>query len=696
MQTLKLNRISISNFKGAKSLSFDLNGQDATLIGKNEVGKTTVADAYCWLLYGKDAEGKATFEIKPLDQDNNPIHNLESTVEAEFDLGEQYPTTLKKVYREIWTKPRGKAQAENTGHTTDHFVNGVPLSEGEYKKKVAAIADEETLLMLTNPSYFAGKLPWVKARTMLLETFGDVSDADVIASKPELAPLTAILGQHTTEDYKKIATQSRKKLNDEIELIPVKISEASLAIPDLENKVRPNIAKIEDDLQAANNSRATVLAGGAVAEKTKVLREKEGELQDAKNQVSAMLNKDFEEAQQAVREVQSRVNSSDLTIEQTENKIKAENRQIAGLEEENTMLASEREAIRKAAISKNAETLEFSDEDVCASCGQPLPADKVAASREAAQATFNLEKSNALELLTEKTRKKKAQIEENEGQIAARKQEIAKLTAQLESLQKAHRDLGDEYDAAVEKANSLKAPTIDFDAYPAVGKIKMEMADLQAAISDLNRGSSAELAKADDQIANLNRTLASARATEAEFKSKEQQEARISTLEADQKRLAKELEKIDREINLIETFIRTKVSMLTDLINRNFEIVNFRLFKEQVNGGLQEECQPMVSGVPYGTGLNTGTKINAGLDIISAFSKAKALSLPVFVDNAESVTKILTTSGQQIACVHDASVRSLRFIPLTRDLAIKQLAEELQGSDQAQEVEGNDQLTIAI
>ena len=696
MQTVKLTRISISNFKKIQSVTFELNGEDATLLGKNGVGKTTVADAFTWLLYGKDADGKATFDIKPLDSENKPIHHKQSTVEAEFDLGKQYPVTFKKVYKEVWADPRKKGTNELTGHTTDHYINDVPLNEGEYKKKVAEIADEETLFLLTNPAFLPEKIDWTKARSLLLSTFGDVTDADVIASSDDLKPLTAILGQHTTEEYKKIQDQKRKKVNDELDLVPVKITEASKAIPDLENKVRPNIAKIEAELQAANNSRATVLAGGAAAEKTKALREKEGELQDAKNQISAMLNKDFEEAQQAVREVQSRVNSSDLTIEQTENKIKAENRQIQSLEEENTMLASEREAIRKAAMSKNAETLEFSDEDVCASCGQPLPADKVAASREAALAAFNLEKSNALELLESKTKKKKAQIEENEGKIAAHKEEVSKLTAKLESLQKAHRDLVDEHEAAVEKADNLKAPTIDFDAYPAVGKIKLEMADLQAAIADLNRGSSAELAKVDEQIANLNRTLASAQATEAEFKSKEQQEARIKELEGEQKKLQAERDRIDKELNLIEKFIRTKVAKLTALINDNFQLVNFRLFKQQVNGGLKEVCEPMLNGVPYLTGMSTGERINCGLDIIRAFSKAKAISLPVFIDYAESVSQIFPTDGQQIACVHDASVRSLRFIPLSRDLAIKQLAEELQGSDQAEEVEGNDQLKIAL
>ena len=76
-------------------------------------------------------------------------------------------------------------------------------------------------------------------------------------------------------------------------------------------------------------------------------------------------------------------------------------------------------------------------------------------------------------------------------------------------------------------------------------------------------------------------------------------------------------------------------------------MVDFRLFETQVNGELKETCEVTVNGVPY-SDVNNAGKINAGLDVINSLSKFMQKRVPIFVDNAESVNKLIDVNSQII------------------------------------------------
>ena len=101
---------------------------------------------------------------------------------------------------------------------------------------------------------------------------------------------------------------------------------------------------------------------------------------------------------------------------------------------------------------------------------------------------------------------------------------------------------------------------------------------------------------------------------------------------------------------LCESFIRTKVDMLEGKINAKFKNVNFKLFETQVNGGLNEICEVLVNGVPFNE-ANLGGKINGGLDIINTLCDHYNVYAPIFIDNRESITKIIDVKSQVINLV---------------------------------------------
>ena len=98
--------------------------------------------------------------------------------------------------------------------------------------------------------------------------------------------------------------------------------------------------------------------------------------------------------------------------------------------------------------------------------------------------------------------------------------------------------------------------------------------------------------------------------------------------------------------------------MVTESINGHFRLVRFVLFREQINGGLKEICEPTLENkagewVEYRS-ANYAAQVNAKLDIIGALSKHYGVTLPILMDQAESVTAPLETDGQLIRLIVSA------------------------------------------
>ena len=221
---MELMRLTLTNFKGIKSFTLEPQGQDCDVFGDNATGKTTLADAFMWLLFDKDSANRKDFQIKTLGPDGQPEHGLDHTVEAVLAMDDGKIITLKKTFREKWTKKRGESEKRFTGHQTEYWVNDVPVKAGEYQQHINGLIGEELFRLITNPMFFPS-MHWEKQRAMLLAICGDMSDEMVIASDQDLAKLTDILNGHSVNDYRKIVAERIKKLNEEIAKIPIRIDE---------------------------------------------------------------------------------------------------------------------------------------------------------------------------------------------------------------------------------------------------------------------------------------------------------------------------------------------------------------------------------------------------------------------------------------------------------------------------------------
>jgi len=648
---LKLLSLELENFKGCRYFRLETDGDNVDVFGDNETGKTTLFDAYLWLLFGKDSLGQSDFDIKTI-VDGKPVHNLNHRVKGVWQLENGEKLELEAIYLEKWVTKRGNATAEFEGHTTKYAVNKVPIErESDYKAHVRKYIDEKTFRLLSDVRYFNVTLKWQERREMLLQLIGDITMDDVVTANPALADLPNILNGRSVDDHRKIIKGSRNEYGEKLKQLPARIDQLNKLITENDSAEKPKGNK--DELNAKANAlrdeRARLKAGGEVANKTAELNTAEADLQTLLAQLRTEANAGHDAQSKVVRELREQLSEVDIQIL---TKTGERDTKLMAVDSINAALESLRAQFKeKSAITFVAEGIETD----CAACGQPLPAERVAAAREKAEATFNIRKSEELEA-NKSAGKTKAQ------ELASIRDAISKIDETLEELKAQKEALTEQIATENEKLQVLvDMPQADTSTDPRVTAANERIAAIQAEIDQLKESIEPRLENIHDEIFETTQAIDAITAYEAQIKATDTAQKQIEELKAEEKRIASEVERIDREWFLCEEFIRAKVSMLENRVNSKFEIVRFRLFEEQMNGGLQEVCEAMVGDVPYSS-LNNAARINAGIDIINTLARHHRFAPPIFVDNAESVTRLLPADGQLIRLVVSSEDKKLRVV----------------------------------
>ena len=647
---MKLINLKLSNFKGIRKFELRTDGKDVSIMGDNASGKTTIFDSFAWLLFGKDSLNRADFEIKTLGPDGEPEHGLEHAVEAILELDDGQRISLKKIYQEKWQKKRGSATAEFTGHTTDHFVDGVPVQKKEYDARIAEIADENIFRLLTDPRYFNEVLHWQKRRELLLEVCGDVSDAEVIASKKELSKLADILGNRTIEQHRKVIQARRSEINKELEKIPVRIDEVQRNLPDISDITNPDalpgdIAKLREELLAKQEELAQVRAGGQVAEKTKELRMIEAQIVDLKNKHRQALDEKVGEKSRELSLIQSGMYKLRADINAKNDVIKSHEAEIKSLE-------AKMENLRNKWREVNAEQFEFNQDTNCPTCGQPLPVEQIEIAREKALADFNRTKAEKLESINAEGKRLAGVKQTMEQNLAAASEALEKAKVNLAELEQNEAALKAEIEAIMQGSQPVEST-------PEYVRLQKQHEELQEQIRQAQADVSTTVAAIQKEADEISGAIQALEQAQARFDARESGLKRIEDLKAEERKLAAEYEELEQQIYLTEEFIRAKVRMLEDKINSKFKMARFKLFNTLVNGGIEETAETTYNGVPY-SNLNNGARLNIGLDIINTLADHYGFAPPVWLDNAESVTDILPTKGQQIRLIVSAQDKKLR------------------------------------
>lgn len=647
MKNVKLISMNLENFKGVKNFSLVTNGESVRIFGDNATGKTTLFDAFLWLLFDKDSQNKKDFDIKLLDPTGDEVHNLNHVVEANFVI-DGTEVTMKKVYTEDWVQKRGASNKEFSGHKTKYYIDEVPKKKKEYVDFVTGIVEEELFKLITSPTYFNEQIKWQDRRKLLIEICGDISDEDVFASDNQLKGLELILKGRSLEDHRKVVAERRKIINKDLEMIPVRIDEVNKSFPegsiDVE-AVRSELDDIDTHIDANKTLINNILNGQALQSKELELKKVENDLETVKRSFETDSKEKLYQLQAKQQEEQSNLNINNMKIAEQNSAIVRANDDLIRIEEDLVKLRKEWKEV-------NGSQYVHVEECVCPTCKQDLPVDQVEAARKKALESFNAKKTIQLSEIDSKGKtiaQKKNQFSEEikraasnieilEGIRSEKENKIVKLTSEMETLSGGIR-------------NVSESPE-----YNKFMNLKLSLEQEIALIKNQSVQATQDIKDANSQLETKKREI---NAQISQYANVDKLKARIQEYEDQEKALTKEYQKLEHQLFLTEEFIRRKIVMLTEKINSKFKLARFKLFDNQINGGLNEVCETTYNGVPYSS-LNNAMRINVGLDIIETLSNHFGIVAPIFVDNAEAVTKLNAIDAQIISLVVSEQDKTLR------------------------------------
>jgi DNA repair exonuclease SbcCD ATPase subunit len=661
---VKLLKLKLRNFKGIKSLELVANGEDLRIFGDNATGKTSILDGFLWLLFDKDSQNRSDFAIKTLNKNGEPIHHLDHEVEGTFEIDGE-TIELKKVYREKWVKKRGSATEEFSGHETDHFIDGVPVKKSEYTDRVNQIAPEDRFKLLTSPLYFNEFMKWQDRRALLIEIAGDVTMEDVIQANPELKELPGILGKRTPEDHKAIIMARRAEVNKELERIPIRIDEVSRHHPDIEGIDPDQLEQQSKELMAEQaelkRELADLMSSGNQSKIRQQIAEIDAKLLGIETDYKRKHNQQVSDLERQTTLLQAKVAETSNAISRKEQEINEQKQNAERAEKLITDLRAKWHEI-------NSRRFDAQVEDVCPTCGQALPPERVQEAVDKAASEFNLRKAEDLAQVNAEGKAAKDRLDNIQANIASLESEIAQLKEQLSELLAQGADLGKQLDQA----------KVGADAYMEQEDYKTLVAEKEQLLKALDGDQSAikpQIEEVERKIKAVDDQLVELKNAKSKWELYQSIDRRIAELQDQESELAKEFEKLERELYLIEEYIKTKAELLTDKINSKFRLAEFRLFEQQINGGINPVCITTNQGVPW-SDLNSAGKVQVGLDIIRTLQEHYQFRPPVWIDNRESIVELPEMDCQVISLIVSAEDKSLRIEGPDKESVKQSLFEE--------------------
>lgn len=684
-----LKRLTLVNFKGLRNVVVEFGDGVTTISGRNETGKTTIADSFAWLLWGKDSEGNSDskFGIKTNDAEGNFIPDLEHGATGLFDVvdtetGEASSVELRRVYVEEWKTPKGSTERTLSGHHTDYFFNGVPLKKAEYDAKVAAIIPEDLFKVITDPYYFL-TLHWKAQREYLLTMAGKINDADVAATREEFAALLHRVTGKTMEEYKKEISVRRGRIEAQLDKIPTRKDEATRNTP-----VAPDYAALESEKAQIQEDLANIdAAATSEAEANRVAYEQAAKIQaeiNTKRDAQAKALQDAKETARAAAYETNRVADEaarDLAQiqrdEESENKYYSREKSVITASIATAKRRKEGYEAQVADLRKRWEAVnneQFQEQQaptagplICPvfghQCADPGAANRHQCDAAAALESFrkNQDTARAAFIANQTARldKMDAEGQELNRLIAAQDAEIKRLEAEAVALDTKHNAAVQDY--ATKKAtynNTIAAnprvstdPQIDPQTLPTWVALQKEIDQLNA------RRAAVTAPTTQDAAAERQLSRATLRALLSEIDQKlglratiKAAEARIVELDKEAATLAQEKATLQTEEALIDDFVRCRMEEVERRVNGLFDGVEFRMYKTLVNGEKEPDCVAYIGGVRYQDKNHAG-QINAGLAVINALCAFHGVTAPIIVDNAESVNDFIPVKSQLVRLV---------------------------------------------
>lgn len=651
---MQIKTLTISNFKGCREAVIKFADGVTRIYGANGTGKTTLFDAFYWMLWGKDSLDRTqsgTVSFYPFDPEKQGeiLHNVIVSVEAEIEIddafGALHGVTLRRVMKEKWTTPKGTETPRFTGNETEFYIDGLQVQAKQFDTWVKENFDPEVFKLTSNPKYFP-LLPWQKQRELLMQLAGEISVDDVIAAEPSVEALKPELENRKPEELKKLWSQQQKAATKDLDKVQLLINEnrKQLVTVDNEDKVKADLETQRllamKPLDEARQAKADILSGTAVAKKeaeAKALEAKLEVIRTERRAEIAEIRKPFDEkiaaleaeakaAAETVRPYRQQVVNADNNIRELEKKLEGLQVIWEGIDNE------------------------IFDDTTCPCCHRPYEPEQV----ERMLAEFNESKAKRLaevDALGQQTADALAEAKKQRDEAMAEVQRLSKLDLEMPDKRA---ELMKKREEAVQKLPPYENKPEWFAASEDLKTIKRDIEELKIDVKLKLQDAEKAIEEAEKPVRDIDNRLAQINAQAATRE-------RIAGYESQQKNLRLQQDDLSYKLALIKKFDEAKAVITTQRVKAILPGMDFRLFNyNSTNEGYSETCELVKDGKPYAN-LSNGEKIAVGCELIAAISKHYGVSNPVWIDNAEATTKHLETSGQTILLRVSAADETLRI-----------------------------------
>lgn len=642
MKAIQLKSLTLRNWRGEKERTTEFNlGSVTRICGRNGLGKSRHMDAFSWLLFGKDSKDRKDYNLRTVDENGNALQRCECSVEGTL-LVDGVEITIKREYKEKWTKPRGQAEEVFGGNVTECTWNGVPVRVGDYKERInKEIIDESLFKMLTNTEYFLSLKPDVQ-REALLAIAGVKSDAEIAESNEDFVALLDMLSGKSLSDYRKQVAAEKKRLKAQASEIQPRIDQTEKMKPEADDwdmlqgmldEKKNELEEVAELLNSADARKQSALDKKAALnrEKKSLEQQQQDIINDERKRLQAEADKQNEKRtsiEKELKNIHSERSDCNIDISRTQKRIDYLNQEINNITDELAKLRSEWSAIRAT---------QYTGSDICPHCGQRLPEDMLQDARN----KFEEYKAKQLSDNQSKGKSLASQLASYKEELASRKEELDKLNQKLTSIDECISGLY----AQLNTVPKVVASEPIADKIPAYVEAKKRLeAIAQEAEGVVTKQTDESLLERQKMVqtsiknieATLNNRTAIAKA-----------DKEIARLEAEGRDLAQKIADIEKREYVAAQFSRARIEDCESRLNSLFGMVKWKLFDTTLEGNEFETCIPMIDGIAYGT-CNTAKQINAGIDITSTLAKHYEVYAPMFIDRAESVNTFIASNAQMI------------------------------------------------
>ncbi|MBQ9602413.1 MAG: AAA family ATPase [Paludibacteraceae bacterium] len=639
MRTIQLERMALRNFKGVQSADYAF-GQVTNIIGANGTGKSTIFDAYLWCLFDKDQAGNKP-KVQPLDENNEVIHDLTTSVVLLMKI-DGNEMVVERRLKETWSKT-----GECTGTKSEYLVNEVPMTQTQFQAKMSEILPLDKWFIISS----IGIIPNMDQKTCraALQQIAPAIDEKAIAAKYKAVAIAMAKGI-SVDELAAMTKSEKTKAQKELDSIPaqldaqdrLRVEDDFTAVGKRIDEINAEVRQLTADIDEAKRVELTPEEIAKAEQRRKEMKEVSDKMADIEKQISKERGEKDYAFENEMRKISLYTDKAMSDIAGWQKQLDICNERIA-------QLNTEVDAARKRWMELNATTYTGTVlDEVCPTCGQRIPEEKIAEAAAKAEANWKAAKVQQLEQINHQGKALKAEIDSLTIRVENLQANIDKTNAML-----------DEFKARMDELHDQDGK---LPSYQDMLDENAEHAELQkrynALVAEIHAESESN-EKTEEAIAAkvepLKAKMESLMAERSELEKRMAQKATNERIDEERKRLLANQSTLQQAIAEYEAaeadiagFKKEKITAVENGVSSLFRMVHWKMYEANVtNSGEKEICQAIIDGVPYEQ-QNTATQVNAGIDIVEAFGKAYGVEAPLFIDNAESVTDLLDTERQLI------------------------------------------------